>query len=362
MSDLFGNKIIYEDMQEIESRFDSWDWLKNKTVLVTGAYGMLASYMVYFLIYLNEIHPDYHIHIILSGRSREKAEIRFGELLNQSDVCFVEFDLCESIALDCKIDYIIHAASLASPQYYKVMPVDVIKPNTLGTYYLLELARKHSCKGFLFFSSGDVYGETAQSKSVVNENDLGCVDSMSLRSCYGESKRLGETLCTAYAQQYGVPTKSVRICHTYGPTLDLKNDQRMFAEFVSNVVNGQDIIMKSDGSAVRSLCYLTDATDAFFRILKDGESGTAYNMCNNAARSSVKELAECLASMDASGKTKVISIKREDSSAYMESPVKICTWFDTTRLENLGWRAKYDIRSGFQRTIRSFLENESING
>ena len=350
------NRIIWDDMKQIEARSASWEWLKNKTVLITGAYGMIASYLVYFLIYLNEVHADQNTTILLLGRNSRKAEARFGEYMQRPYMKFFPTDLCTGFTIDCDVDYIIHAASLASPQYYAVDPVGVMMPNLLGTYNLLELARNKGCKGFLFFSSGDVYGKIAQTQAVVYESDWGCVDSMDLRSCYGESKRAAETMCVAYAKQYGVPTKSVRICHTYGPTLDLRNDQRMFAEFVSNVVNGQDIIMKSDGSATRSLCYLADATDAFFRILKDGKTGEAYNMCNNQGHTSIKDLAELLVTLNPEKQLKVVMQQRDASSAYMESPVKNVTEFNTDKLSALGWTAQYDIRTGFSRTIESFLE------
>lgn len=355
----YMNPVIWQDMQDVEKRNTDLSWLQGTTVMVTGAYGMLASYVVYFLIYLNETSfCKQPIQIYACGRNQQKMSKRFGAYCNCSYFHWLKADVCEEMIIDGPVDYIIHAASLASPQYYDTNPVGTLLPNTLGTYYLLELAREKGTKGFLFFSSGDVYGQVPPEISSVSELDYGYLDPMYVRNCYGESKRMGETMCKAWSHQYGVPAKSVRIYHTYGPTLELGTDQRMFSEFVNNIVNGEDIVMKSDGSAVRSLCYLADALDAFLRILKNGEPGTAYNMCNNLGRVSVKQLAETLVALFPEQNSRVVQVKREADSAYMESLVKIVTEIDTKRLQGLGWNPQYSIQEGFYRTVHSFLGRE----
>ena len=338
------NPVIWQDMKDIESRGSDWSWLWNKTVLISGAYGMLPSYMTYFLIYLNEKYAAHRINIIAVGRNERKMKTRFGEYCSRDYFHTISADICGRIETDFAVDYIIHAASPASPQYYSVNPTGTLLPNTLGTYNLLELARQKHSQGFLFFSSGDVYGKVPDSTEEVKENDYGYLDPMDVRSCYGESKRMGETMCRAWSHQYGVPAKSVRIYHTYGPTLDIENDQRMFAEFVGNIVRSEDIVMKSDGSAVRAFCYIADATDAFFRILKYGEPGTAYNMCNSNCRVSVAELAQTLVSLFPEKGLRVRHVKREGNSTYMESPVKSVTRISVSRLESLGWKPQYEIR------------------
>lgn len=136
------NNIIWQDMREIEQREQDWNWLCRKTVLITGAYGMLATYIVFFLIYLNEIQPHMQIIIIAQGRNEEKMRLRFGSYANKDYFHAVYDDICQPIRLDGAIDYIVHAASLASPQYYQIDPVGTLMPNCIGTYQLLELARK----------------------------------------------------------------------------------------------------------------------------------------------------------------------------------------------------------------------------
>lgn len=354
MYNFLENRIIKEDMQHLLYRQGNSTWLRDKTVLVTGAYGMLASYIVFYLIYLNEIDPNNNIKIIAQGRNMKKIRKRFGLYCDKEYFKILQEDICKPLEIDGNIDYIIHTASLASPQYYGIKPVDVILPNSIGTYYLLQFAKEKNISGFLFFSSGDVYGKLDFRNEQYSESDYGYLDCMDNRSCYGESKRIGETLCKAFFNQYGVNTKVVRIAHTYGPTLDLENDQRMFSEFVNCIVHNKDIEMKSDGTAERMFCYIEDATDAFLRILDKGESGEAYNMFNNTQMVSVKELAKLLVEMFPEKKLNVVIKQRENSSEYLESPVHRSPIMSTEKLKQLGWYPIFDIYSGFKRTILSF--------
>ena len=349
------NRIIFEDMKDIESRGQCWDWLKGKTVLITGAYGMLVSYMVYFLIYLNETYPTMNIRILAIGRSMEKMRKRFGKYVDREYFCTCNVDICAPLELNAPVDYIVHAASLASAQYYGVNPTGTLLPNSVGTYHLLELAREKGAQGFLFFSSGDVYGKVSETLEQITESDYGYIDPINIRNCYGESKRMGENMCKAWAEQYGVPAKSVRIFHTYGPTMDIDHDQRVFAEFVRNIVYNMDIVMKSDGSATRPFCYLADATDAFFRILKNGQPGDAYNMCNNDGLVSVKELAEQLVALYPEKGLKVVIQQRDKDTAYIESFVKKVTPVNVRKLMDMGWYPKYDLETGFKRTVENFI-------
>lgn len=355
MNDFLKNNIILEDMQDIYSRNDDYSWLNDSSILVTGAYGMLASYLVYFLIFLCENRYVANLKILAQGRNIEKMKNRFGDYFDKVYFHYIADDICSEINIENKIDYIVHAASLASPQYYKTNPVDVLKPNSIGTYNLLELARRKKVKSFLFFSSGDVYGYLPPREEMYTENDCGVLDSMDLRSCYGESKRMGENMCVSFFEQFGVPTKVVRIAHTYGPTLDLENDKRMFAEFVKNIVNDEDIEMKSDGSAERMLCYIADATDAFIKILYKGENGQAYNMYNNQGLISIKELAEMLVGLYPEKGLKVKYCSREVNDNYVESPVKKSPIMSTEKLEVWGWKVNHSIAEGFKKTISNFI-------
>lgn len=349
----FSNKVIYDDMHELLARQDNISWMNNKIFFISGAYGMIASYFVFFLIYINEFVSDVNVIIVAQGRNQEKMRNRFGAFCDKEYFKMFDGNISCEISIDCKIDFIVHAASLASPHYYTSQPVDVITPNVLGTYYLLKMAQRHNASNFLFFSSGEVYGEL-KGKQLYDEKDFGKFDSMVVRNCYGESKRLGENLCAAFCQQYGVNTNVVRIGHTYGPTLDLQFDHRVIAEFVNCVINGTDIVMKSDGMAERMFCYIVDAIDGFLKIMEKGVSGEAYNMCNPTQLLKIKELAELLVKLQPEKCLNVITEEQSDIS-YVENPQIKTPIMSVEKLEQLGWKPMIDVEDGFRRTLQSFL-------
>ena len=289
------HSIIREDLEKLYTRDYQWSLLKNATVLVTGGYGMIASYVVYYLIYLNEEH-DMNIKIVCQGRNREKMAQRFSNYRDKSYFFEEYFDLNEKIEIIHRADYIFHAASLANPSYYQKNPIEVEEPNAVGTYFLLKYARECEVKGFLYFSSGDVYGKMGEQGVDITEDMYGIVDPLDMHSCYGESKRMGETWCVSFYREHGVPVKIARIGHTYGPTMDIYNDPRVFASFMRDVIEGRDITMLSDGSAQRPFCYIADAVAAFFLLLFKGRDGEAYNVCNTEAFISIAMLAETLVS------------------------------------------------------------------
>lgn len=350
------NKIIREDCERIYAeRGINWQSLNNSTVLITGAYGMLASYMVWFLIFLNEYVDDFKVRILAICRNEQKAVEKFGNYCNAEYFQLIFQDVSSELVIDENVDYIIHAASFASSQYYSTNPVDVILPNVLGTLKTLQFAKEKKVRGYLFFSSAEIYGIAA--KEIIDEDDSGYINCMDVRSCYGESKRLGENLCKAYWVQYSVPTVVVRPAHTYGPTMDLKNDQRVFSEFVSNIINGEDICIKSDGLATRTFCYIADATLAYFKVLLEGERGEAYNVLNMDAQIRIRDLADMLVALFPEKNLHASYQKRDDD--YLENSNKVQSKFSTRKLERLGWSAKYSIEEGFKRTILSFEDGKN---
>lgn len=163
---------------------------------------------------------------------------------------------------------------------------------------------------------------------------------------------MGETLCVSYHHQFNVPTKIVRPFHTYGPGMQL-NDGRVFADFVSDIVHNKDIIMKSDGSAIRAFCYLADAIVGFFIVLLQGENGEAYNVGNPYGEISIKELANTLINLFPEKMLRVIEIQKTDDNSYLKSNInRNCP--DISKIENLGWSPKYAVSEGFIRTILSY--------
>ena len=347
------NKVICEDVDNILALPLPWEKLYGKTVLIAGATSMLASYMAFVVAELGRRNPENGLRLILGVRNIQKAHDLFGTLLNEPQVEVWNVDFTTLFSFDRHVDYIVHAASITRNDLYLVNPVQVTLPNSLGTWQLLELARREKADGFLYFSSGAVYGKI-EDKTVINEEDNGKLQPMDIRSCYGESKRFGENLCAAYAAQYKVPANSVRISHTYGPTLDL-NDSRVFCEFVKNAVCGEDIVMKSEGLARRPFCYITDAVEAFFRILFSGVYGEAFNMCNNDGYCSIHELACLLAGLYPEKNMRVVRVEREPSSVYYEDSNAFEQRIDCSKLQALGWSPRVPLKDGFRRTVESFL-------
>lgn len=341
-----GNKIIREDMENIYNRGYDWSKFEGKTVLISGAYGMLASYIVYMLMYLN-ISKGISVKVIAQGRSEDKAKEKFGDFWNHNNFSFVNLNILEQIQNMPHIDYIIHAASLASPQYYTTKPVEVIEPNVMGTYNLLNLAKEQQSDGFLFFSTGDIYGKVDNSNEI-HEDTVGCMDPLDAHSCYGESKRLGETLCSAFYREYGIRTVIARIGHTYAPTMDIENDPRVFASFMKCVLEGRDITLYSDGRARRPFCYIADATAAFILLLLKGVSGEAYNVTNTNQFISISELAEIIAMLPEK-KLSVRFMTRDLSDTYLNNQSNQGNRPLEIKLRALGWSAEYDVTEGFSR-------------
>lgn len=350
-------QIIETDMQEISKSNVPWEQFDGKTVLISGATGMIPSYMVMTLLYLNKFRDNFTCKIIALIRSMEKAQRLFGELISEPALQLMKVDICNPILLECNIDYIIHAASPASPQFFTKCPVDTVRPNILGSFNLLQLAVEKKVKGFLLFSSGDVYGQI-QEGTIIREDSLGVVDQLNIRNSYAESKRMAEMLCKAYTEQYGVPAKMARISHTYGPTVNLEEDRRVFSEFVQNIIHNENIIMKSLGEAVRPFCYLTDATVALFKILLEGKMGEAYNMCNDKCSFSIRDLADILVSLFPERGLHVVCELRSADDDYKESLVSKPCMVDNSKLRDLGWVPRVDIRDGFRRMVLALEQRE----
>ena len=341
------NKIIAEDLDFILENDLDWEKFRGKTVLITGAYGMLLSYMSYALLWLNQ-KKNMDVTVIVLARSLDKAKKKLADFANSQNLKFLVHDLSSPLEVADGIDYIIHGAGYGDPKNFGVNPQGVIIPNTLGTFHLLELARAKSVKGFLFFSSGAVYG-TPQSGEKVTETYQGTMDPLDAKNSYGESKRMGENMCRAWFEQFAVPTKIVRPTHIYGPTMDIENDSRVVASFVRKAVHGENIVMKSDGSAKRPFCYLADATTGFFKVLLEGANGEAYNVGDDSSIISIWELAEIVCASSHKPLQVVTDTAGSGGKQYQ-------MFMLSKKLEALGWKPSFSIREGVRRTVQSFSE------
>lgn len=341
----YQNKIIQEDMQEILKDIE-FNGLKDKTILITGATGMLATYLVYFFNYLNIIE-NLNIKIIGLVRNKEKAIKIFEgvaiELLVQ--------DIQDEIKYDNKVDYIFHMASSANPKAILESPIDIIKANTIGTFNVFELARNKSAKVF-FTSTREIYGKLDESIEFIQESDMGVVDCLERRACYPESKRIAETICNSYLYQYGVKYNIVRIAHVYGPGMNIDGDGRIMSDIIENVSKNQNIILKSDGTALRAFCYITDAIRGLLLILIKGKDNEVYNLSNENEEISIKELSQKV--IDISRKELKIEYQISNSEAYTSYKR---VGLNNGKLESLGWKIQKKLEDGIRNILVSIIEN-----
>ena len=324
-----------------------WNNLSGKNILVAGATGLIGGCLVDAL--MSNPHKDYKVYA--SGRNADRARHRFAEYWNDSHFHFVKYDVSDKMDCDVNFQYIIHAASNASPNFFANNPVEVIKSNVYGVANLMEYGLAHGMKRFLYVSTGEVYGEG--DGRVFTEDYSGYVDCTKPRSCYPSSKRAAETLCVSYAEEYGADVVIARPCHVYGPYFT-ESDNRVYAQFIRNVLRGEDIIMKSDGSQFRSWCYVVDCVSALLHIVLKGECGQAYNIADERSNISIKELAEIIAKIG--GKKVVIDIPEGNEKKGYNVVTK--SVFSTEKLEALGWLANTEIQNGLINTIQSCVKTD----
>jgi len=269
-----------------------WERFRGSTVLVTGATGLLGSLLVKSLALAN-IRRNLALRILAVARSEEKARSVLQGPLECPFVRLVLGDCRDPLQIDGVVDYVFHAASVTTSKTMVERPYETIDVTLSGTKRMLELGREHSIKGMVYFSSLEVYGVTDSRKDGLSECDLGFVDPLSPRSSYPESKRMAEGMCAAAAHEFGMPVTIARLVQTFGPGI-AETDNRVFAQFVRAILSGKDIVLRTDGSSARCYCYSRDAAVALLMLATKGVRGEAYNVSNEEAFCSVREMAERL--------------------------------------------------------------------
>lgn len=315
-----------------------------KSIAITGGSGLILSALVDILCYANA-QMDADIQIYLAARTEAEISERFTEYYGQPWLHYVYYDALAPVAFDFQADYIIHGASNAHPAMYASEPVETLLANVTGLKELLDYAVRVKCGRVLYISSSEVYGRKDEIRPF-NEDDYGFVDILNPRACYPSGKRASETLCVAYAQEYGVDTVIVRPGHIYGPTAT-PMDSRATAQFARDVIAGQDIIMKSAGTQLRSYCYGMDCATAILTVLLKGQSMEAYNISNRDSVVSIRQIAEAFAEVAA---RKVIFENATDSEQKSFNLMDNSS-LNAEKLEALGWKAHYSMMDGVRRTV-----------
>lgn len=306
-------------------------------ILITGATGLIGGCLTDMLMQ----HSECHVYAL--GRNRQRAEQRFHAYWNNPRFHFLEQDICTPLSCDIDFQYIIHAASNASPSFFQQKPVEVMRANLEGLSHLVDYGILHHMQRMVYVSSGEIYGEG--DGSVFTEESSGYIDILSPRACYPSSKRAAETLCAAYNQEYQTQITIARPCHTYGPYFT-ESDNRVYAQFIRNVLRNEDIVMKSEGKQYRSWIYVVDCATAILSILLKGESGVAYNVANAESNITIRELAEKTAAM--AGKKVVMELSDNGNTTPITKAV-----FSTKKLEALGWQPLFGIDEGLRHTIET---------
>jgi UDP-glucuronate decarboxylase len=304
------NFFLSSDIDEIVERIsDVAKDLSGKTVLLTGGRGFLGRYFVEVFDRLNKDVLDKPMTLIvldnLITAGKEGAQIP-----KYDHIKFIKHNVIHPFAYEGALDYVIHAAGIASPYYYRVYPIETMEVAINGTRNMLELAEKSSAR-FSFFSSSEIYGDPDAKHVPMQESYRGNVSCQGPRACYDESKRAGETLCYIYHTQNGTATNTIRPFNVYGPGMQ-ETDYRVLPNFASRIKSGSPLHIYGDGTQTRTFCYVTDALVGFFKVFLKGVPGEAYNIGNPKPEVSMIDLAEALKTISSS-KIKYDIIEYPDS-------------------------------------------------
>lgn len=339
----------WDDVKRVIPHIKDMKQMYGKTLLLTGGCGLICSCVVDIIYYLNQ-HDNADITIIQAARTHEEPADRFPHMKEGVDYQFVYYDATKTEGIDVKSDYIIHAASNANPAAYVKEPVETMAANFIGLNNLLSMACKRGIKRLLYISSSEVYGQKDNMEPYF-ENDYGYLDILNQRASYPSSKRASETLCVAYSMEYGMDTVIARPGHIYGPGVT-PYDNRATAQFTRNAVAGEDIVMKSAGSQLRSYCYALDCASALLAILLSGEKQNAYNISNPDSIITISEIAHHIA--NAAG-TQLTYENPDDAEAAGYNLMSNSS-LDSKKLEGLGWAAEFSPEEGADRCVRFYGE------
>lgn len=341
--------------------------LSGKKILVTGGAGFLGYYLVQSVLHWNQqATASDSIRVTVYDSYVRGIPGWLEQLKDTPDLKLVQHDMTQPLPSKINdFEYVIHAASIASPTYYRRHPIETMDANVSGLRNLLEYFRRQKeagkpAEGFLFFSSSEIYGDPTPENIPTPETYPGNVSCTGPRACYDEAKRYGETLCVNFAQQYGLPVKVARPFNNYGPGLKI-TDRRVLPDFARDIINNKDIVLLSDGSPRRTFCYVADAVIGYYKILVKGLKGEAYNIGTEAPEISIAELAERVVALarDLFGYNgRVVRNESQDKDYLIDNPVRRCPDITKARTE-LGYSPSISIDEGLKRALLWYRDNQT---
>ncbi len=334
---------IIADIDEALSQCAFLSALDGKTILITGASGMIGSMIIKVIqSYNRRCHT--HIHIIAHVRNIDKARDILGNYIDDQ-LEWIIGDICSPIVYDKPVDYIIHTASTTTSKEFVTKPVETIRTTIDGTNTILSFAREKQVQKLIYTSSLEAYGIPDQFE--VEENTNGHIEWTNIRSSYSEGKRIAECLCYSYLAEYQVPIIIARLAQTFGAGFAL-TDNRVYAQFARAVVQEEDIVLHTQGNTIHDYCYLTDAVVALLLLIVKGETGEIYNIANEATTCSIAEMAQ-LAAQLSNGKTQV-RFDIADAQKFGYNPeVKIK--LISKKLRALGWTPQNTLQQALEKSI-----------
>jgi len=364
---LSSKEIVSNDLQYIcGSLTDEFELLSGNRLLITGGAGFLGYYLVQSALYWNKnVSGPEQIQLTVCDSFIRGVPEWLDELQNDENLSLMRYDIRSPLPENCgDFQYIIHAASIASPTYYRKFPIETMDSNVNGLRHLLSYSQRakengKNVSGFLFFSSSEIYGDPSPGNIPTPETYRGNVSCTGPRACYDEAKRFGETLCVNFAQQHGVPARIARPFNNYGPGLKI-TDGRVPSDFCRCVMEGRDIVMLSDGSPKRTFCYVADAVVGYYKILTRGRSGEAYNIGVEKPEISVGDLAERVAALGRElfgYRGKVVHQVSHDRDYLIDNPQRRCPMIAKARAE-LDYRPSIDLNEGFTRLLLWYRDNQ----
>ncbi len=349
-------QIILEDLTRIYNGLsdNEKNKLSNSTILITGCAGFLGFYIINFLVHYREelnIQKIIGLDNFIVGKPKWLTDLEDEKKISLHKFDIIKDDI-SSIANADKATFIYHMASIASPTFYRTYPIETLDANIWGLRSLFEFYKDKEIKGFVFFSSSEIYGDPDSKMIPTSEDYNGNVSCIGPRACYDESKRFGETMCYLFNQKYNMPLRLIRPFNNYGPGMRL-NDKRVPADFAKAILENRDIEMFSDGSPTRTFCYISDAITGYLKVLLY-DNFDVFNIGIDKPEISIKQLAEIYQKLgkDIFGYTGAVKFEKSNDSAYLEdNPNRRCPNITKARTL-LGYNPQITVETG----VSYFLE------